>query len=105
MADEQVTEVEPVEVTGNEGRHSRVTQAQWDAQRKASKKRAAVTIKANAKKAEAAKRKAQAKDTPFDDGDLKAKAKAVEERTNKRARDRLKAEESAGTRQGSEVQK
>jgi hypothetical protein len=86
-------------------RPGRVTQAQWDAQRKASKARAAVTVKANAKKAEAAKKRALAKGPTFDTGDLATKAAEIEKRTNKRAADKLEAQGKDGLRTPAEVKK
>lgn len=61
------------------------TQAEWDAERRARKARAAVTVAANAKEAEKAKKKALAKGVAFNDGGLKAKADKVAARSQARA--------------------
>lgn len=61
-----------------------VGQAEYDANRKARKQRAADTMKANDKKAQAAKRKAQAKAPGQPEvEDFNKRAKAIEDRINK----------------------
>lgn len=65
MADEteQVAPEHQVEQTVQpQPRRRRVTQAEWDATRRANKEIARETVKANAKEAQAAKRKALAKE-------------------------------------------
>ena len=82
--DAEQVEVSPVRRGG--------TQASYDAARRERKLRAADTVAANAKSAQRAKTRAQAKATSFDDGGLAKAAAPIEKRINQRAQARLKAE-------------
>lgn len=66
----------------------------WRAKRAERKARAAETVKANAKAAQAAKRKALAKGAAFDDGGITKKAKQYEDRANARAKAAAESKEA-----------
>lgn len=76
----EVTEAEVVEPTVVLSHRRQVGQAAHDATRKERKARAAVTVKANAKKAESAKKKALAKAPASGREDFEKRALEIEKR-------------------------
>lgn len=85
---------------------ARVTQREWDAQRKAVKAKAAKTIKAEAAKAQKAKDKALAANSP-DSPEWLDKAKALEAANNSKAKSNTSStsqEEEAAVDQGQQTQ-